>query len=110
MDNKQIDKKQEDEITSISGCFIRIFWCVLGPIALFLCACIIGTQKVSLPSVFDMIYGIVLVIMIIARFIDQPKQTDKTSKDKSAIKYTLIISIIGIIVWAMARFVLSRLF
>ena len=109
MDNKQTDKKQEDEMTSMSGCFIRILWCVLGPVFLFLCACIVGTQKVSFPSVFDMVYGIALVIMIIARFIDQPKPRDKVSAN-SAIRYNIILVVISIAVWAMARFVLSRLF
>ena len=109
MDNKQIDKNQEDDITSVSGCFIRILWCVLGPVSLFLCACIIGTQKVSFPSVFDMVYGIVLVIIIIARYIDQPKPRDKVSAN-SAIRYSIILVVISIAVWAMARFVLSKLF
>jgi small-conductance mechanosensitive channel len=109
MDNKQIDKNQGDELSSISGCLLRIFWSVLGPVLMFLCACVIGTQKLSFPSTLDMVYGIILVIIIIARFIDRPKQKDQTAYN-SAIRYIIIISIIGIAVWALARFILIRLF
>lgn len=109
MDNKQIDKNQGDELSSIGGCLLRVFWCVLGPVLMFLCACIIATQQLSLPSTLDIVYGIILVIIIIARLIDRPKQKDLVSYN-SAIRYIIIISIIGIVVWALARFILTRLF
>lgn len=107
--DKQIDKNQEDELSSVGGCLLRIFWSVLGPVLMFLCACVIGMQRLSLPSILDMVYGIILVIIIIARLIDRPKQKDQPLYN-SAIRYIIIISIVGIAVWAMVRFVLSRLF
>lgn len=109
MENKQIDKNQGDELNSVGGCLLRIFWSVFGPVLMFLCACVIGTQKLSFPSTFDMVYGIILVIIIIARFIDRPNQKDQTSYN-SAIKYIIIVSIVGIAVWALARFILIKLF
>ncbi|MFH1231665.1 MAG: hypothetical protein V1709_09245 [Planctomycetota bacterium] len=104
---------QEEEITSVVGCFARVFWFALGPTFLFLCAVVIVfTPQISFPGVLDIIYGGLLIIIIIARFLDRPpkqKMEEYKAGLISARRYIIILSISSIVLWLVAHFVLKQI-
>lgn len=104
---------QGSEITSMSGCLARMFWIIVGPALLLVCAFVIASsQPAAIPGVLDIIYGGLLVVIIIARLLDRPPKA-KTEEHKagmdSALKYISILSFIAIGLWLLAHFVIPRI-
>ena len=127
----------DSEITSLSGCVFRVFWIILGPVLLLVCAVVIATsQDVRFPGVLDIIYGGLLALVILARLLDRPPKQktddpkgtassdpegtvsselrrDRDSEYKagldSALKYISTLSFCAIGLWALAHFVVKRI-
>ena len=103
----------DSEITSLSGCLARLFWIIVGPALLLVCAVVIATSSdVRFPGVLDIIYYGLLVIIVIARFFDRPpKQNIEEYKAGliSAVRYIIILSISSIALWLLAHFVVKGL-
>lgn len=106
---------QDSEITSLSGCLARIIWFALGPAFLLVCAVVIAlTPQIPFPNVLDVIYYGLLVITVIARFVDRPpKHLGRIEKYKAgllaALRYIIILSGSGIMLWAAAHFVVKKI-
>ena len=103
---------EDSEITTMSGCLARIFWFALGPALLLVCAIIIAASQQDIPSVLDIIYGGLLIITIIARFLDRPpkqKMEEYKAGLISARKYIIILSISSIVFWLVAHFVMKQM-
>jgi len=104
---------QDSEITSLSGCLARVFWIILGPVLLVICAVVITmTPQVSFPGVLDIIYCGLLVVIIVARLLDRPPK-EKTEEYKagldSALKYISTLSFGAIGLWLLAHFVIPKI-
>ena len=103
----------DSEITSMSGCLARVLWIILGPILLLFCVVAIATtSQVSFPGVLDAVYFGLLAITVIARFFDRPpKQNIEEYKAGliSALRYIIILSCSGIMLWALSHFVIKGL-
>jgi len=52
------------------GLLLRIFWMVIGSMALFITACAIYEGKKATLNLMDGIYWIIVFLIIIARYID----------------------------------------
>lgn len=117
------DVNKETDVTSLGGCLIRVFTTLLGPVFLIICAVILAVHRSAFPSTLDIIYGVILILIVIARLIDRPMPTDKpaeTGNEPAAqscrvehspvIKYSIIIFVAGIALWVVARLILSQLF
>jgi hypothetical protein len=102
--------EKEQEMDSLSGCFVRLFWFIIGPMFLFLGAIIIATNRLAFPGIADLVYAIIIVMAIAARLIDIPKK-DKASEElrktakSSASKYLVIFSIVSVILLAIAHLI-----
>lgn len=116
---------KDQEMTTLGGCLIRIFWIFLGPAFLFICVIAIIAQRVSFPSALDIAYGIIFILTITARIIDQPRQPvlpsgspviDKQMKEqyraelRSIFRYCIIFTLTVIGLWVIAHFVLKGIF
>jgi hypothetical protein len=103
----------DSEITTLSGCLTRVIWFALGPPLLLICAVVIASsQPAAIPGVLDIVYGVLLAITVIARFVDRPpKQNMEEYKAglNSALRYIIILSGSGIMLWAAAHFVMKGL-
>jgi hypothetical protein len=64
---------EEEPMTSLSGCLLRLLWMMVGPVFLFICAMLIAAQKAPFPGTFDIAYGILVIFISIARWVDRPK-------------------------------------
>ena len=110
---------KEQEMTSFSGCLVRIFWVLLGPALLLICAAFIAVERFAFPSVLDISYGVLLIGTIIARLADRSSEPEVLSEQpvadqpipekpktgrSSASKHSAIIAIGGIVIWVAARF------
>ncbi len=104
-------ENQEEKAESLPGCLLRIFWMILGNLALFFCAYFIAskpsTGKVQL-SVFDAIYAAAALALILARYIDVRSCGGTTASGKPATmanfrRYAVILVIASAAVWAGAH-------
>ena len=101
---------QDSEITSLSGCLFRVFWIILGPVLMLVCAIVIAlTPEAPLLGILDAIYGGLLALVIIARLVDRPPKSKpeeyKAGMD-SALKYISTLSFGAIGLWLLAHFVI----
>ena len=104
---------QDSEINSMSGCLARLFWIIVGPALLLVCAFVIASsQPAAIPGVLDIIYGGLLALVIIARLVDRPPKSKpeeyKAGMD-SALKYISVLSFSAIGLWLLVHFVISRI-
>lgn len=105
---------QDYKITSLSGCLARIIWFALGPALLLVCVVVIAlTPQIPFPKVLDVIYYGLLVITVMARFVDRPpKHFGKIEEYKagliSALRYIIILSGSSIMLWLVAHFVVKQ--
>jgi hypothetical protein len=112
---------QEEEMTSMIGCLARVTWFALGPAFLIICALIIAFQQLAIPSVLDIVYLGLLVIIIVARIIDRPPKPEKIPETQTinkqgkedyhgspVSKYIIILSISSIALWLVAHFVMKQ--
>jgi hypothetical protein len=108
--------QEEQQITTISGCLLRLLWIMLGPAFLFICAVVIGVQKASFPGAFDIIYGILVILISLARVIEdakasstpaEPSVTPVPSGNKlsPALKYLAVFIPIAIGLWLLAHLI-----
>ncbi|MFH0888713.1 MAG: hypothetical protein V1871_05830 [Planctomycetota bacterium] len=102
-------------MSSGHGITSRIIWLVLGPTHLFVCLVFIAlTPQTPFSNVLDVIYYGLLVITVIARFVDRPpKHFGKIEEYKagliSALRYIIILSGSSIMLWAVAHFVVKKI-
>lgn len=115
---------KDQEMTTLGGCLIRIFWIFLGPMFLFICVIAIIAQRVSFPSALDIAYGIIYILTITARIVNQPRQPvssgspviDKQMREqyraelRSIFRYCIIFTLTVIGFWVIVHFVLKGIF
>ncbi|MFA5795164.1 MAG: hypothetical protein WC980_08915 [Candidatus Brocadiia bacterium] len=126
--NKEVNK--EADVTSLSGCLIKVFSTLLGPVFLIMVAVILAAHPTAFPSILDIIYGVLLILVVMARLVDRPPQPETgprlpigghepqvekmegkpaESEPSPVVKYSIIIFIAGVALWVVARFVLSQI-
>ena len=67
MDEPNNEKAQHD---SLPGCFLRLFWMIVGHALLAFCAVSIVSGGSRLPSLEDAVYWAVVVCLLATRFVD----------------------------------------
>jgi len=104
---------EEQQMTTLSGCLVRLLWMMIGPAFLMVCLVLIAMQKVSFPSILDIIYGILVIFISLARWIDRPKpsavpsetSTQPGSGLRPALLYNAIFLPVAIGLWVLARLI-----
>ena len=101
----------QPETDSISGCFLRIYWMILGSFALFICAAIIANKHVSAYftlSAVDAVYWAFALTAGLARLIDVRWFKGQTSMGKPAtmkdvVRYEAILTVVAVALWVLAH-------
>ena len=77
MKNQEVVLMQDDtdrvEINTLSGCLLRVFWLLIGNLALVICAYLIavgGAKTFFEVSVFDVLFWAAALILGLSRYID----------------------------------------
>lgn len=99
---------QAAEITSIWVFLARLFWVILGPMTLLLVLLGLILNKPEAVSGLDAFYGIVVLLMLGGRWIEQRSAAPKTasgelSTPESFRRYICILIPVSIIAWGAAK-------
>ncbi len=102
----QSEKKSQSEPMSGLPLLLRLSWMAIGNVALFLCAALVA--KGTAPVVIDVAFFAVVVGLILVRYVDVARFNGQTSDGKPATlshwrRYAVMLTVISIGVWALAR-------
>ena len=103
--------ENQRETSSISGCFLRTYWMILGNFALFICAAIIANKHVSAYftlSAVDAVYWAFALTAGLAKFTDVRWFKGQTSMGepatmKDVVRYEAILAVVAVAVWILAH-------
>jgi hypothetical protein len=62
--------EKKSQYTSGVGLFLRLFWMGVGNFSLLVLAALIFQNKPGLFSLHDLVYGLVVLLMILSRYLD----------------------------------------
>ncbi len=96
----------QPEYQSPAGCLPRLFWMVVGNIALVMAA--LSIYKSAGWSIADLAFWLVIGTLIGARYIDIVRYKGTTAQGEPATmthfrRYVLLLLAAGAIMWAVAR-------
>jgi hypothetical protein len=102
-------QEEQNSPTQLTGCaplFLRLTWMALGNAALFLCAALVA--KGTAPLIMDIIFFMVVIGLIVARYVDITKFKGQTSEGKPATlshwrRYAVLIAVVSACLWVLAR-------
>ncbi len=88
------------------GCIPRIFWMMMGPLGLFLALVSVGLSAGW--SVADLAYWVLVVLLIVARYVDVVRFKGQTADGEPATsahlrRYILSVLALGVALWVAAR-------
>lgn len=105
---------EEQKEFSLGGYSLMIYWLIIGPALLIVCAVVIGIHKIADPALLDIVYGMILLTIIAARLVDRAGRPEKQSehhvinqnkttryqaKLRSALGHCAFITITAIVIW-----------
>lgn len=104
------------EPTSVLSLFVRLFWMILGIVALGISVMMILRNRDGLFSVADAIYLVTFPLMIGARYLDIARYQGATAYGEPATmghwrRYALSVAMGAVVVWLAAHgmaYVLAR--
>lgn len=104
------ERPLEEGITSISVVLARVMWTLLGPAALGLAALAIATRGTGWFTQLDGFYGIVVVLMLGSRWLEQRSGTASTVTGSPATAkhfhhYLVLLPLVAAVVWAGANLI-----
>jgi len=96
----------QSEYQNPLGCLPRIFWMMVGNVALFMAALSVYTSAGW--SIADLAFWLIVGLLICARYVDIVRFKGKTTDGKPATmvhfkRYVLMVLLAGAAVWAAAR-------
>ncbi|GEM_PF-347988 len=94
-----------------TGCLsvlIRIFWMMIGPMALGLCAVFIAINSIPYFSIHDFTYWMIVVMLITARYIDVKKLNGLTADGDPATpahwrRHTFLLIVVSLPLWIISH-------
>mgnify|MGYP001559627505 FL=1 len=91
-----------------AGCLLRLFWMAFGNILLFCTLGLLLKNKPAFPSLFDAAIAVILLLLVLARFLDIRFCKGQTANDTPADmshwrRYALIVSASGGLLWGVTR-------
>jgi hypothetical protein len=94
--------------TGFLAILIRIFWMMMGNMALGLCAVFITINSIPYFSVYDFIYWMIVVMLIIARYIDVKKLNGLTADGDPATpahwrRHTFLLILVSVPLWIISH-------
>ena len=102
------------EYTSGAGCFLRLYWTLLGNAALAITFGILFHRHPKFPSLTDAACLFLVLSLVCARYIDIQYYKGETGDGKPATisvwkKYSLLIVLGSVCVWLAIRFIVPLL-
>jgi len=106
--NTTPDFNVPSQTTSCLSVLIRIFWMMIGNMALGLFAAFIVINRIPYFSIHDFIYWIVVVMLITARYIDVKKMNGLTAEGEPATivhwrRYTFLLILVSMSLWIISH-------
>ncbi|OQX26156.1 MAG: hypothetical protein BWK80_11905 [Desulfobacteraceae bacterium IS3] len=94
--------------TGFLAILIRVFWMMIGNMALGLCAVFITINSIPYFSVYDFIYWIIVVMLITARYIDVKKLKGLTADGDPATiahwrRHTVRLILVSLPLWIVSH-------
>jgi hypothetical protein len=94
-----------NEPTSIVGGLIRLFWMIVGPVALVLLAVNLATHKRGWGDLMNVAFLVILIALIVARRSD-PNSADGTPTTPAQLRnYSIAALVLGIATWFVVNLV-----
>ncbi len=98
--------EQQPRIDSISCLLLRVFWILAGNMMLVVLGLYIAVHAPPLPSITDVAYGAVVLLIIAARFFDLSYfQGNPAGAHNDWRRHALILLICAGLAWSAARLV-----
>jgi len=89
--------------------FGRLFWMMLGPAVLFVCAVLIlNAPRTGWGTIADIVYWIAAAGMVFGRYVehrggDPHTSTGEPATDRDLRRYAIVALIIAAVVWVVAN-------
>ncbi len=97
-------------LTSFPALLGRVYWMIVGPFALAICAICITEQHDGWLSVLDLVFWALLGAMILARWLEFRHSQPLTAMGEPATiadlrRYALVLGILGVAAWITGNMV-----
>jgi hypothetical protein len=94
----------------LGGCLVRLYWMLIGNVALILCAAAILMHKGGFLSVADIVYWVLVVTVGVVRFVDIQRFGGRTAAGEPASsthwrRYLIVLIVASSVVWGAAHLV-----
>ena len=98
-----------------AGCLLRLVWMLAGNGALYLSLVMIATTGAPLPSQYDAIALLAVVLIVVARRLDITRFGGRTASGEPATlghwrRHTLGVCVATTLSWVLAHFIARNLF
>lgn len=93
-----------------SGCLLRLIWSIGGCAAIYLSLATIGATSPPLPSSLDLVVGVTLILMLVARWLDITRFSGRTFADEPASmhhwrRYAVLLVGSTLATWSLAHWI-----
>ncbi len=105
-------KSEATECSSPTGCFLRLFWMMIGNAALLICAFGIVQHRSSMVSMADAFYWAVVGCLLAVRYADIQYFDGLTAEGEPASmvhwrRYATIVGVISVVFWLVTHLLSS---
>jgi hypothetical protein len=93
-----------------AGCLLRLFWMIAGNAAIYLSLATIAANKPPLPSYLDFVVGIMVILMLAARWLDITRCDGRTMSNEPATlghwrRYAVLLCGSSLAAWSLAHLI-----
>lgn len=93
-----------------AGCLLRLVWALAGNAAIYLSLATIAATRPPLPSTLDVVVGLAVVVMLVARWFDIRSCNGRTIRDEPATmrhwrRYAVMLVGTTLVAWSLAHLV-----
>lgn len=104
-----LDEHQVGQISSLRVLFARVTWTILGPFALLLLSVGIVSQGNGWATALDVCFGVVVGVMLLARWVEQRSGSATTLHGEPATpeqskRYMIGLPCVAVALWGGANF------
>ena len=88
----------------LGGCLIRMYWMLIGNVALILCAAAILTHRGGFLSVADIVFWVLVATLGVARFVDIRRLGGRTAAGNPTSaahwrRYLIFLIVASLVIW-----------